>query len=169
MSLCFRLFRGEAECLQKMLSRGELVARCWSGIRHNNRHSQFWGWYNAQGSMYGASSENKTHSSIGMYLRDYMKSEDLAQDNKFWAPSENQFHWHWFLLQFAIYYTTWDTLPGLLKLLTQLSSVVEQGRKYGSLSENRFHYILYANPACYLWHHMKYSDLVSYLPCFAKL
>ena len=44
MSLCFWLFRGEAECLQKKLPRGEVVARCRSGIRHRNRHSQFWEW-----------------------------------------------------------------------------------------------------------------------------
>ena len=44
VSLCFWLFRGKAECLQKMLPRGEVVARCRSGIRNRNRHSQFWGW-----------------------------------------------------------------------------------------------------------------------------
>ena len=43
VSLCFWLFWGEAECLQKMLPRGEVVARCRSGIRRRNRHSQFWG------------------------------------------------------------------------------------------------------------------------------
>ena len=43
VSLCFWLFRGEAECFQKMLPRGEVVARCRSGIRHRNRHSQFLG------------------------------------------------------------------------------------------------------------------------------
>ena len=43
VSLCFWLFQGEACDLQKMLPRGEVVARCWSGIGHHNRHSQFWG------------------------------------------------------------------------------------------------------------------------------
>ena len=41
--LCFWLFREEACGLQKMLSRGEVVTRCRSGIRHRNRHGQFWG------------------------------------------------------------------------------------------------------------------------------
>ena len=41
VSLCFWEKR---ECLQKMLPRGEVVARCRSGIRHRNWHSQFWGW-----------------------------------------------------------------------------------------------------------------------------
>ena len=38
---CFGEKRG---CFQKMLPRGEVVAWCQSGIRHRNRHSQFWGW-----------------------------------------------------------------------------------------------------------------------------
>ena len=42
--LCFWLFRGEASGLQKMWPSGEIRARCRSGIRHRNRHSQFWGW-----------------------------------------------------------------------------------------------------------------------------
>ena len=37
-------FGEKRECLQKMLSRGEVVARCRSDIRHRSRHSQFWGW-----------------------------------------------------------------------------------------------------------------------------
>ena len=44
VSLRFWLFVEKRECLQKMLPRGEVVARCWSGIRHHDRHSQFWGW-----------------------------------------------------------------------------------------------------------------------------
>ena len=40
VSLCFWLFWGEAW----VLSRGEVVARCRSGIRHRNRHSKFWEW-----------------------------------------------------------------------------------------------------------------------------
>ena len=42
--LCFWLFRGEACVLLKMWPRGEVVARCRSGIRHRNRHSQSLGW-----------------------------------------------------------------------------------------------------------------------------
>ena len=41
--LCFWLFRREACGLQKMWPRGEIRAGCRSGIRHRNRHSQFWG------------------------------------------------------------------------------------------------------------------------------
>ena len=44
MSLCFWLFRGEACGLVKMWPRGEIRARCWSGIRHCKWRSQFWGW-----------------------------------------------------------------------------------------------------------------------------
>ena len=36
VSLCFWLFVEKRECLQKMLPRGEVVARCRSGIRHRN-------------------------------------------------------------------------------------------------------------------------------------
>ena len=31
-------------CLQKMLPRGEIIARCRSVIWHRSRHSQFWEW-----------------------------------------------------------------------------------------------------------------------------
>ena len=40
----FWLFVEKRECRQKMLPRGEVVTRCWNGIRHHSRHSQFWGW-----------------------------------------------------------------------------------------------------------------------------
>ena len=43
ISLHFWLFLGEACGLQKMWPRGEIRARCRSGIRHRNQHSQFWG------------------------------------------------------------------------------------------------------------------------------
>ena len=43
---CVSGYFGEKHaCLQKMLPRGEVVTRCRSGIRHRNRHSQFWGWH----------------------------------------------------------------------------------------------------------------------------
>ena len=37
-------FGEKRECLQKILTRGEVVARCRSEIRHRSRHNQFWGW-----------------------------------------------------------------------------------------------------------------------------
>ena len=43
VSLWFWLFVEKRECLQKMLPRSEVIARCRGGIRHRNRHSQYWG------------------------------------------------------------------------------------------------------------------------------
>ena len=43
MSLCFRLFRGEARGLVKMWPSGETRARCRSGIRHRIDIASFGG------------------------------------------------------------------------------------------------------------------------------